>query len=376
MLTGGIDPLYRELLATGVRRYSRVDVLDGNGNPLEIPAEFTDDTGGLIFESGAVSATLNSRVTRNLSVTIPQGMYPALPSGLLAPYGNRLRVTSGIELGDGNLRYTWTVFTGRIQKPLLAPDGRVLVQAADRANEVIENGFVVPTSSQLGYTVNSEVVRLISDALVDAVFGVSDSFALTVPLLTWNTDRGNALDEMATSVGAFWYALANGSFVLRRYPWAVTASPVVTISDGPDGIMAGSPTRDRQDVWNSITVTGERTDGTVPVVAFAEDNNPASPTYVRGTFGRRHKTINLQTPATQGAAQTAANEYLKRSVALQETWSWEQTPDAALELGDVVSLSAYNRTGIIQVVSGFTLPLEVDGTMAIQAHAQVIGALE
>ena len=376
MLTGGTDTLYRDSLATGIRRYSRVDVLDGNGDQLEIPAEFTDDTGGLVFESGYVSATLSSRVTRNLSVTVPQGVYPALATGLLAPYGNRLMVTSGIELGDGNLIYTWTAFTGRIQQPVLAPDGRVTVTAADRANEVIENGFVVPENSQAGSTVNSEVFRLISDALSDATFGVSDSFALTVPQLTWESDRGAALDEMATSVGAFWYALADGSFVLRRYPWTVAAVPVVTISDGPEGIMAGSPSRNREDVWNSITVTGERADGTAPVFAFAEDNNPDSPTYVLGPFGRRHRTIRLQTPQTVGSAQTAANGWLRRSIALQETWSWEQTADAALELGDVVSLNAYDREGIIQVISGFTLPLGVDSNMMVQAHAQVVGALE
>lgn len=376
MLVNGTDGLYRDSLATGIRRYTRVDVLDGNGNLLEIPAEFTDETGGLIFASGAVSAMLSSRVTRNLEITVPQGMYPALPTGLLAPYGNRLRVTSGIELGDGSLKYTWTAFTGRIQQPMLAPDGTVTVPAADRANEVIEFGFAVPTSSRNGVLVSSEIRRLISEALSDAVFGASDAFALTMPTLTWSGERGTALDEMATSLGAFWYALADGSFVLRRYPWTVAASPVVTLSDGPNGLMSGSPSRNREDVFNAITVTGERADGSAPVVAYAEDNNPASPTYVRGPFGRRHRSIQLQTPQTQGSAQTAANEWLKRSVALQETWTWEQTPDAALELGDVVQLDAYDRQGIIQVVSGFTLPLDLGSNMLVQAHAQVIGALE
>jgi hypothetical protein len=151
---------------------------------------------------------------------------------------------------------------------------------------------------------------------------------------------------------------------------------VVTLSDGQDGIILGSPLRDRSDVYNSITVTGERADGTTPVIAIAEDNNPASPTYVGGPFGRRHRTINLQTPQTQGTAQTAANAWLRRSIALQETWSWTQPPDASLELGDVVSLDAYGRTGIIQVVSGFSLPLNMDSMMTVQARAQIIGALE
>ncbi len=180
---------------------------------------------------------------------------------------------------------------------------------------------------------------------------------------------------MSTTVGAFWYALADGSFVQRYVPWTVPGSPVVSFSDGLNGVMVASPSRDREDVWNSITVTAERADGTPPVFAVAEDTNPLSPTYVNGPFGRRHRLVYLQTPQTQGSAQTAANAYLRRSVALQETWTWSMPPDAALELGDIVTLNAYDRTGIIQVVSGYTLPLEVGAMMTVQAHAQVIGLL-
>lgn len=375
MLAGGTDGLYRATLPTPHTRYILVEVLDGNGRVLPLPAQSVGEEGGLLIEGGSVNATLTSRVTRNLTIFVDQSLYPANPGDLLAPYGNRLKVTMGVKFADGN-RYSWTVFTGRIQRPLLTPDGRVAVPAADRANEIVEAGFVVPQNSQVGNSVNAEFIRLVSDAIPDAVFGTSDTFSQTMPQLTWALDRAGAIDEFATTVGAFWYALADGSFVLRRYPWTVPGNPVVTLSDGRDGIILGSPLRDRSDVYNSITVTGERADGTAPVFALAEDNNPLSPTYVNGTFGRRHRTVNLQTPQTQGSAQTAANAWLRRSVALQETWGWTQPPDASLELGDVVSLNAYDRSGIIQVVSGFSLPLEVDAMMVVQAHAQVIGALE
>lgn len=376
MLPGGTDPLYRAALASSHRLYTRVDVMDGQGNLLPIPAQFTDENGGLTYSGGFVTANLNSRVTRNLLLTVPQQLYAHLATSLLAPYGNRITVTRGIEFGDGNTRYAWTVFTGRLQRPFLTPDGSVTVTAADRANEIVEAGFVRPENSQVGNEVSAEFVRLVSDALDDAVFGVSDTFTVPMPKQSWESDRAAALDEISTSVGAFWYVLADGRFVQRRYPWTVAADPVVVLSDGPGGLIQGSPARDRADVWNSITVYGERADGTQPVIAVAEDLNPASPTYVNGPFGRRHKPIRLQTPQTQGTAQTAANAYLRRSVALQETWTWVQPPDAALELGDVVSINAYDRDGVIQVVSGFTLPLDTSGMMTVQAHPQIVGALE
>lgn len=376
MLPGGTAPLYRAALASAHRLYTRVDVSDGDGNPLPVPAAYRDESGGLAYSGGYVSATLSSRVTRNLMVTVPEQMYAQLSTGILAPYGNRLTVTRGIEFADGSRDYTWTVFTGRIQQPILAPDGSVTVPAADRAYEIVEAGFVVPQNSSVGATVSAQFTQLVSDAIPDAVFGASDVFEQLMPQETWQSDRAYALDEISTSVGAFWYCLADGSYVQRRYQWTVPGAPVVTLSDGPGGLIQGSPSRNREDVYNSITVYGERADGTPPVFAVAEDTNPLSPTYVSGPFGRRHKPVPLQTPTSQGAAQTAANAYLRRSVALQETWSWVQPPDAALELGDVVQLDAYGRTGIIQVVSGFQLPLDTGSMMTVQAHPQVIGALE
>lgn len=375
MLPGGTDPLYRAALSRPHTHYVKVEVLDGDGNVLPLPPQSVGQEGGLLIGPGSsLSATLQSRVSRRLTITVDQSLYPADPGDLLAPYGNRLRAEMGIQFADGS-RYAWTVFTGRIQRPQLTPNGVVVVPAADRAYEVAEAGFLVPQNSTVGATVNAQFVSLVSDALDDAVFGVSDMFTQTMPALTWESDRAYALDEMSTTVGAFWYALADGSFVQRYVPWTVPGDPVVTLSDGLNGVLVASPSRDREDVWNSITVTAERADGTVPVYAVAEDNNPLSPTYVSGPFGRRHRFVYLQTPQTQGSAQTAANAYLRRSVALQETWTWTQPPDASMELGDIVSLNAYDRTGIIQVVSGFTLPLEVGAMMTVQAHAQVIGLL-
>jgi hypothetical protein len=377
MLPRGLEGFYRRALAAPHTEYLLIEVLDGNGDVLPIPRRNQAPDGGLlILEGSSVSATLSSRVSRTATLVVDQSLYSFEPGDLLAPYGNRLRITRGIQFADGNRDYSWIIFTGRIQQPILNPSGTVSVPASDRALDVADAGFTAPTSSQPGSTVSAEFVRLISDALPDAVFGASDIFDQTVPLLTWDSDRAGALEEMSTTVGAFWYALADGSFVQRRYAWTVAGAPVVTLRDGIGGLLQASPSRDRESVWNSIGVSAERADGTTPVYALAEDLNPESATYVLGPFGRRHKRIRLQTPQTQGSAQTAANDYLRRSVGLFQTFRWTQTVDAAMELGDVVAIEAYDRLPVVQVVSGFAIPLTPGGFMSVQANAQILGAGE
>lgn len=371
MLTGGLNPTYRAALATSHRPYLRIEILDGAGVLL-----YSFDETLPQYLEGSVSADLNSRVARTATFTFDDSFYPHQATDLLAPYGNIVRATRGIEFAEGT-RFAWTVFYGRIQEATLSSDGTCSVSASDPAVDCIDVKFFDPENSQAGTLVENEVRRLIGDAVPLARFGDFDTFNIPVQQLTWQLDRGQALDELATSVGAFWYCLADGSFVLRRYPWTVPNPPVTTYADGLDGsVVAYAATRSRSMVYNSLTVTGERLNGDVPVYATASDDNPASPTNIFGNFGRRHQLLRLLTPATQGAAQGAARDNLRRLTALVDSWTWAMTPDAALELGDAVYLNVAGRSDIIQVVSSYTIPLDLSGPMRVSGRSLVLGALE
>lgn len=367
MLTGGLDLMYRNALATSHEAFIQVDVLDGLRNPL------VED---LAILGGAVSATLTSRVSRQCDITVTEDLYPYEAAELLAPYGNIIRAWRGIQFADGT-RFRWIVFIGRIQETTLEADGTCNVSASDFATEIVDAKFLTPQNSTPGVSVTQQMLSLISEGYEQADFGTSDVSSVPVAPLTWQTDRASALDELGTSIGFFWYPLANGDFVLRQYPWTVQATPVVTYSDDEGGsIVSSQATRTREGIYNSLTVTGERLNGDAAVYAIAQDTNPASPTDVNGPFGLRHLLLRLQTPGTQGAAQGAANDNLRRLISLTDTWSWEMTPDAALELGDTVLLNVRGRPPITQVVASMRIPLDLSGMMAVEGRAQVVGILE
>jgi hypothetical protein len=368
MLARGLDQMYREALATPHQAYVKVEVLDGLQNVLEPD---------LVFISGNVTATLTSRISRHCTLTVHEDLYPYGVDGLLAPYGNMIRATRGIEFADGT-RFAWVVFVGRIQEINLSENGTCTLQADDFAADVLESRFLRPENSVVANTITQETQRLISDGFPQAQFAVLEEFGQPVRARTWQLDRGQALDEMTTSAGAFWYPQADGRFVLRRYPWTVRSLPVVTYSDeGALGSITGSTAiRSRADVYNSLTVTGERLNGDPAVFALAQDTSSDSPTYIFGSFGRRHQMLRLQTPGSQGTAQGAANENLKRLIALTDVWGWSMSVDAALELGDTVRLNVRGRKNIIQVVAGMRIPLDLSGPMQVVGRSQVADILE
>jgi len=375
MLTGGSDPLYRQVLASGHRHYARIEVWSGNGVQLAvIPPERTGvPEGGLCFLGGAMTATLTSRVARNLTLSVPMDMYPIEDDDLLAPFGNEIRAFAGVTLGDGSDVYVWQVFRGRIREVQQSSDGTCSLLCADRAADVADVNFVSPQNSQPPNTISQEWQRLIVDAVPDATFGPSDIFTKQIEALTWEFERASALDEMSRSVGALWYPLADGAFVQRIFPWTILSAPVVTLTDAPGGIVNGwSARRSRDAIFNVVTVTGERLNGDVPVYATASDTTVGSPTSITSGFGVRSRVDRLQNPSTQGGAAAAAEKLLQTYVTPVEEWGLEIAPDAALELGDTVLVEVNGRS-TLQVVTGFAYPMGLEGPMSVSTRSIVVG---
>lgn len=367
MLAGGTDQLYRDILATNPRTKHRVEVWRSG---VRVDTYGAD---GVPILGGSISATLNSRVTRQASIQVSDDLFSSDPGALLAPYGNELRIYAGVD-GVGGPDYMWQVFRGKIQKATLT--NTVSVPASDRAEELVSNYFLSPQNSDNGIGVYDEFQILVSDGVPDATFGVSDPFYEMVPKLTWESDRAAALDELANGSRAFWYALANGDFVMRRVPWSFISAPVVTFSDGEGGtITQASIELSREGVYNMVNVVGERSDGTVPVYSLATDQNPASPTYVDGPFGRKGLVIKSQAITTPAQAAEVAEDTLLRRRALTQAWSTSMVRDTSLELGDAALLQARGQQST-QVVASFSYQLGGSAEMNVSWRAQTPGSEE
>jgi hypothetical protein len=370
---GGLDAQYRDALTRPHTVYNRVDVLARDGSVLYSDLPFID---------GSVRATLNSRVARVLSLTVDRSWFPLLPAGgvdtagLLTPFGNRIRAKRGIVYGDGSV-VSFPVFYGRIEQVQMARSGQVTVSGNDLAADVVDAQFETPESSNPAATISAEFRRLVLEALPDATFGTSDLTGTLIAPVAWQNDRAAALDDMSATVSMLWYPLADGSFVQRLTPWTKPNLTVqLTLADGTNAapgvnnaIADWTITVSRSGVYNAVVFAAERQDGTAPVYAAARDLNPTSPTYYLGNFGRKPLLIQNQAALTQSQCLAAARTALKSATAIAQTWDPVSiVPDASLELGDLIGMSA-DGAASSQVVAGFTLPLRETGDMSLSLRA-------
>lgn len=327
------------------------------------------DLSDLTFSSGSVRASLTSRVTRSAELVFSDTDFPLVESAILSPYASVLQISTGIQYANG-LWEVFPVFTGRVAEPQREADGTVSVRADDLAADVVAFRFEAPQSTIAGSTCLAEIERLILQAIPSATFGTHDVTDLEVPELTWEEDRGQALDDLAEVLQGRWYALGDGSFVVRKYPYVL--GPVVsTITDGSLGLLSSATrTLTRDGVANSVTVVAERIDGTDPIRVTARNTDTSSPTMFGDRYGRVSQIIKVQTPLTSAAAQQFAVQQLAAMSALTEQWSADMVPDSSLEPGDTVKLS-YRGQSATQVIDSITYPLTTGGTMTLDTRSSV-----
>jgi hypothetical protein len=387
---GSVNPLYRQVLAGAHEPYVRAEVWQSGIQVEELtladPTVHTQ-TGAPVFLGGSVRATLTSRVARTLTLNVPDWLYPWNADDLLNPYGQIIKAYRGVRYGSGVVD-EFPVFVGPIQNVKPQAGGVAVVSASDLASDVVGYSFSAPEVAPVGDTIPEEVRRLIRGAIPDATFGTFDAITAKVPALSYDVDRGAALDGLGKVVGAYWYPLANGSFVLRFIPWTQPlTSAGVPMTNVPGGLVNGLPAaatlisafpvRDRAAVYSRITVSNEPTDGSAPFYATVDDEDLTSPTYVRGPYGVKAAQVRITQAATSGTCTEAARALLGRSKALTEAWSLTCVADGSIELGDVLPLLFRDRSGVdhqtIQLAASFSLPLDLHSPMTIDGRAPVGG---
>jgi hypothetical protein len=313
-----------------------------------------------IGTDGQVAATARNRVRRTLTVSVPESYYPSNPTDLLAPYGAQLRIWRGVDLGDTVEEVP--VFTGRID----TVDGRqrykgsCQVSASDPGADLNDARFEQPRAAPAGWSTRSEIEALITEAIPGASVSTATVNDGVIPSgLLWDKDRGQAVDDLAQSIGVEVWAGPDGGWHITK-PATLDQAAVWTLTDGTDGtIVSDARTTTRKGVYSVVVVVIERPDGSTPIQVAVEDLVSSSPTYVGGPFGRVPRFYHSPLVTNEAQARTAGAALLAQSVGLTRTRQITCVPNPALEIGDRIDITV---GGVIEqhIIDEFSLPLGAD----------------
>lgn len=301
----------------------------------------TQSLGQIQVADASVSATYATQGGRDGFLIVDRNV---IDTGLLDPVSDQVRIEVGIP-GVVDV----PIFTGRVDEVSDVETGEVRVQLLSRGAEAIRAAFETPwAAGPAGTLARTEMKSILQS--IDASWGVDTTAANAnvIPSgLVWESDPGQALDQLGQGASLIWQPDRVGSFRIYTNPWTIGSSlslnPVVTLVDGEDGCLVSvENNKSRIGVYNSVTVVTERVNNTEPIRVTARDLTPGSPTYWGGLFGKQNLIVKNQTPSTAAEAGDLARRLLRQSLSLQRSFSISVPDMPLLDPGDVFSLWSNN----------------------------------
>lgn len=305
---------------------------------------------------GSVTVDRSSATRRTATVESPDvSLLPWTAADYLAISGARLRIRLGIAHPDGVVE-TVPVFYGRLDSINGDPEeGSVTLAASGLESVLADAKFEAAYSTRDDTAAITSITNLVKTVLPDAVItSTADNAPLGVR--TWDAegDRWAAVQELATAVGAEVYADADGIFHVAPLPDLLTAPVAWEVAAGPGGALIGASRGwSRDGMYNVVVATGENTEeDTAPVRGVAADEDPTSPTYYLGPFGRVPQFYSSPTITTVLSAESAAKKILTDAVKPGMTADISSLPNPLLEPGDVLrAVHSNGRRDLYQVQS-------------------------
>lgn len=359
---------FREALPASHQSVSRAEVIQAGVVIATLP--ITD--GSVTLDSRAAS---RGRMDIQMVDDGTLGLVPTDALSLLAPYGNQVKVSRGIVDPDGvEDLYSLGVFRIDNAKVDDSPTGLLVsIGGLDQSAVVIDARFEDAYEVAAGTTVEAAILALIDEAIPDVVTSFP-GITYTLPKLIAEEggDRWKFAQDMAASCGLSLYFDGDGILTLAPLPGGEHVSSFV---EGENGMLltAGREWR-REGSYNRVIATGESSSDTAPARGVATDDDPTSPTYYFGRFGKVPMFFTSPMIATNGQAADAAYGLLAKQLGTTETISFGAIVDPSLKPDDVVRISRV-RAGIVEedhVLDQIAVPLGAEGVMTGVTRARQV----
>jgi uncharacterized protein DUF5047 len=322
------------------------------------PGQSGTDPGGIDLDviDGDVTFDSTAQVRGTLDLTVDgHGWTPQTNADPRQPYGNEIWVARGVRIGGGIELVSQGYFRITEVDQDESPHGDLRISGQDRTSAIVDDRFTAPRQFSAADTVQGVITTLVGETLPGIPIDYTADNPALGRSLTEDQDRYGVIKSLIDSVGAIMYFDHQGHLVVKPVP-DITA-PVWTVAGEPGGVLVqASRTLSRDGVYNAVVVSGEGADSTAAVTATAYDNDPNSPTYWYGSYGRVPGFYSSETITTTSQAAVAARAALRKVLGLPYSIDLTAVPNPALEAWDVIRVRYPNRSEV-HLLEKVTIPL-------------------
>ncbi|WP_370944000.1 DUF5047 domain-containing protein [Amycolatopsis sp. cg5] len=324
---------------------------------------------------GSVEVDATSKVRRSATLQADPRWWPRSPTDLLSPYGSICQVDYGIVLSGGGTEWVPLIFgyldeTSRTRP--ITSSGEVEVKVVDAASHVAEDRFDVPAQTIANATAISEIARLVQNTLGPIeVLNLTGSTAVA-PVIVTERERWDTMEKLAEFLGAEVFFDPVARLIVRPQP-TFDQNPVWTIRTGNGGnLLTVKDKLTREQVYNKVVASGQRTDGVPAVYAVATDTT--SPARYGGPFGNKPRFYTSELLTTTAQCQATADSLLARVRGIAAQIEVEVLVNPALDAGDVITVLDPEAGETRHIIDKVTIPLSPDGAQSITTRSDELPA--
>lgn len=339
---------------------------------------------------GAAGVITDTTVLEQLA----ESLIPDDGKDIFAPYGNKVRIWYGIEVPGyfnaflGNSFYTWALGVFRLSEITISDDGvpKMSVTAYDDSRTISRNQLTVPWIVASGTNYGDAIIALCQDRLPGLQANAHAVTDLTPQLIVdTESDPWQTVTDWAAACGSEVYIDRNGLLTIADEPDPETDAVVWTYDDGSTNqnavLLSVSRTMSDEPGYNGVVLSSESSTLQAPIRVEIWDDDPNSPTYALGDYGRVPKFVTNPYVVEMTQAARAAYAELLKTIGGTEQLDFGIIPNPAHEAGDLVRvIRPLSRTDQTSIIDSFTIPLAVSDAMTIKTRerrsaAQISGGL-
>lgn len=324
--------------------------------------------------SGSLSLDRSRNVRRTASLRLARD--PANPGPFDAlNTSSRLIIEKGVEFLNRSVEYA--VIARLVIQDITSYQKKCFadIVAADDGQRVDDLPVVFPWSPTTTYV--AAIQSLVEEALPEAPeWSVEDGVPTTaVPsglIVSPGTSRWSAIGDFATAIGVEVFVRPDGVWQIQRLDYAAE-TPAFNLHYGAGGVLIDTHRRvSRRDIFNGVALewgTSEVPGGIVLVT----DDDPTSPTYWDGPWGKRPTPTAKIAVETEALAIAAAQAQLSVKKGAQQGLNFASVYNPLLEPGDWGYIE--QRDGLLHTHSLDTINLDV-AKAAMSGDTRVIAVEE
>lgn len=326
---------------------------------------------------GSVRVDRNGKIRRSCTVECidPSGeLTPEGPESDLTPFvGTELRPYRGVVYSDGTEEVVpLGVFRLERSRVSDSSDGgvRITLEGYDRSYKISLDKFYEPWLIESGTNVVVALKTIVERTFPNTEYDTKSSSVVTTAPKVYDVDDDpwDVITELALSAGCEAYFAADGRFVVApSLDLNSVPSESYTYVEG-QGCTLLDLTREFVGGKNGVIVDGQSIgDGVAPVRATVWDDDPTSPTYYLGPYGRNPRHHQDQNVKTEAEAEAVGHELLYKELGFAAGLSVTSMVNPALEAGKIVRVERErSRVYGLYSVESFTVPLKASGTQDME----------